>query len=233
MGTTFGIRGIPALVVVDAADGTVITKEGRSDIMSKGGRAFQQWESQALGGPEDVDVSVVDMLADNPDQVKREAGEILVRLLRNVMREPSNLKFRSVKLSNPKIESKLLTANGAFEILFSVGFEEVRRGALGESKPEMEGLLMQLLTALACRMTTGWSFHSPSQWPFWRPTPMQSPRWLAWQEMHLQQLQEGQQLHQKVLLPWHRRRNPTKNPPRGPFCRYQSTSGTNPVLRTC
>ncbi len=126
LGASFGVRGIPALVVVSAADGAVITKEGRRDVMSMGAAAFAQWESQAGGGVEDVDVSVVDMLADNPEEVKKEAGEILVKLLRNVQRDPGNMKFRSVRLSNPKIETKLLTANGAFEILFSVGFEEVR-----------------------------------------------------------------------------------------------------------
>ena len=48
----------------------------------------------------------------------------MVRLLNNVLRDPGNMKFRSIRLSNPKIESKLLPANGAFEVLFSVGFEE-------------------------------------------------------------------------------------------------------------
>ena len=56
-----------------------------------------------------------------------DACEILVKLLANVIRDPQNMKYRSIRLSNPKIESKLLAANGAFEVLFSVGFEEVCR----------------------------------------------------------------------------------------------------------
>ena len=72
-----------------------------------------------------VDVSIVSMLLDNPPEVTKSAAEILVKLIGNVIRDPSNLKFRSVRLANPVIESKLLVASGAFEILFSVGFEEV------------------------------------------------------------------------------------------------------------
>ena len=33
-------------------------------------------------------------------------------------------RYRAVKLANKTIEGKLLPASGAFEILFSVGFEE-------------------------------------------------------------------------------------------------------------
>ncbi len=121
----FGVRGIPALVVLDASDGSVLARDGKRDVQAMGAGAFAHWESQAGAGVEEVDVSAVEALRDNPEEVRREAGEILVRLLRNVQRNPSDLRFRAVKLSNPTIESKLLGANGAFEILFSVGFEEV------------------------------------------------------------------------------------------------------------
>jgi len=56
--------------------------------------------------------------------VKKDAGEIIVKLLSNIVADPNNIKYRQVKLANKKIEEKLLPANGAFEILFSVGFEE-------------------------------------------------------------------------------------------------------------
>lgn len=71
-----------------------------------------------------IDTSAVKMLEDNDPHVIKEAGEILLKLIGNVLRDPHNMKYRSVRLSNPKIESKLLVATGAFEILFSVGFEE-------------------------------------------------------------------------------------------------------------
>ena len=71
-----------------------------------------------------MDTSAVKMLEDNEPHVIKEAGEILLKLIGNVLRDPHNMKYRSVRLSNPKIESKLLVATGAFEILFAAGFEE-------------------------------------------------------------------------------------------------------------
>ena len=124
LGSTFGVRGIPALIVINASDGSIISREGRQDVMTRGAAAFTLWESMGVSAqPEDV--SVVQMLRENDPEVMKEAAEILLKLLGNVQRNPDNIKYRSVKLSNPKIESKLLVANGAFEILFSAGFEEV------------------------------------------------------------------------------------------------------------
>jgi len=116
----FSVQGIPALKVV-GLDGSIIAEDGRQDIMSLGSAAFSQWERLA---PSPVDVSVVQLLSDNEQTVKSEACDILVRLLTNIVKDPSNIKYRQVKLTNPKIESKLLPAAGAFEVLFCVGFEE-------------------------------------------------------------------------------------------------------------
>ena len=71
-----------------------------------------------------MDTSIVSMLADNSDTVMNDAKDILVKLLGNVLNDPNNTKYRAVKLTNKTIEEKLLPAAGAFEILFSVGFEE-------------------------------------------------------------------------------------------------------------
>merc|ERR1712008_410427 len=91
------------------------------EVMSLGAAAFAQWEKLA---PACIDVSTVKLLDDNPETVKKEAVEILVKLLSNVVRDPNNIKYRQVKLSNKKVEENLLSAAGAFEVLFSVGFEE-------------------------------------------------------------------------------------------------------------
>ena len=56
--------------------------------------------------------------------MKTEAVNILVKLLTNVIKNPGELKYRQVKLGNKTIEEKLLPASGAFEVLFSCGFEE-------------------------------------------------------------------------------------------------------------
>ena len=119
LNTAFQVRGIPSLIIVDI-NGEIISREGRQEIMSLRSQAFKNWEGMFT----DLDTSIVQTLLDNPEEVRNGAIEILVKLLSNVIREPNNIKFRSIRLGNPKIESKLLVANGAFEILFSVGFEE-------------------------------------------------------------------------------------------------------------
>jgi len=119
LNTALQVRGIPSLVIVDV-NGEVLSREGRQEVMSMRSQAFKNWESMFV----DLDTSVVDALRDNPEDIRKTAAEILVKLLSNVIREPNNIKYRSIRLANPKIESNLLVANGAFEILFSVGFEE-------------------------------------------------------------------------------------------------------------
>ena len=86
-----------------------------------GAAAFPKWESLA---PLEVDTSIVGLLRENTEEVKRDAGDILVKLLSNIVAAPNNIKYRQIKLANKTIEEKLLPASGAFEILFSVGFEE-------------------------------------------------------------------------------------------------------------
>ena len=130
LGSIFGVRGIPALVVIDARDGSIITKDGRSDVSSHGAGAFALWESQLSPG---ADTGAVEMLLDNPPEIGRAAAEILLRLFRNVQKDPQSIKFRSVRLSNPKIESGLLVANGAFEVLFSRNSVQVRASKASSS----------------------------------------------------------------------------------------------------
>ena len=74
--------------------------------------------------PVEVDTSIVELLRENTEEVKRDAGDILVKLLSNIVAAPNNMKYRQIKLANKTIEEKLLPASGAFEILFSIGFEE-------------------------------------------------------------------------------------------------------------
>merc|ERR1719322_732161 len=113
----FGVRGIPILINT----GEVVTRDGRQEVMSLGVSALATWSQAA---PQHVDTSVVSMLADNTDDVMEAAKEILVKMLGNIINDPNNTKYRAVKMSNKVIIEKLLPASGAFEILFSVGFEE-------------------------------------------------------------------------------------------------------------
>lgn len=49
--------------------------------------------------------------------------EVLLRLLRNIVREPENLKFRKIRMSNPKIREAIGEVVGGIELLEFVGFE--------------------------------------------------------------------------------------------------------------
>ena len=89
------------------------------------------------------------LLLDNPPEVTKSAAEILVKLIGNVIRDPSNLKYRSVRLANPIIEANLLVATGAFEILFSVGFEEVPQLALLSERGRLVGFITAKVMSLS------------------------------------------------------------------------------------
>lgn len=49
--------------------------------------------------------------------------EIVLKLLRNIVREPENSKFRKIRLSNPKIKEAIGEAAGGVELLEFVGFK--------------------------------------------------------------------------------------------------------------
>nr|CAD7574116.1 unnamed protein product [Timema californicum] len=49
---------------------------------------------------------------------------VLLKLIENVIQNPTNPKFRRIRLANPTVANKLLSAIGAMECLFEVGFQE-------------------------------------------------------------------------------------------------------------
>ncbi|GAB4828734.1 hypothetical protein Ancab_018402 [Ancistrocladus abbreviatus] len=49
--------------------------------------------------------------------------DVVIRLLRNVVKEPENVKFRRIRMSNPKIREAIGEVAGAFELLETVGFQ--------------------------------------------------------------------------------------------------------------
>lgn len=53
----------------------------------------------------------------------KEGEEVVLRLLRNVIREPENEKFRRIRMSNPKIREAVGEVAGGVELLEIVGFE--------------------------------------------------------------------------------------------------------------
>lgn len=61
--------------------------------------------------------------------------EIVLRLLRNIVKEPENSKFRRIRMSNPKIREAIGEVPGGMELLECVGFE------LKEEEGEMWALM--------------------------------------------------------------------------------------------
>jgi len=120
LNSAFGVRGIPAVIVIKASNGEIISREGRQEIMQNGSSAFSTWEQSCV----EIDTSVVSALTDNSNEVFKNAVDVLLKLMNNILKDPYSIKYRRIRLSNPKIESMLLVANGAFESLFSMGFEE-------------------------------------------------------------------------------------------------------------
>lgn len=55
-----------------------------------------------------------------------ESVTILLKILDNVIREPQNDKYRTIRLENKIIKEKLLCLNGVREFLEKIGFVEVR-----------------------------------------------------------------------------------------------------------
>lgn len=59
-------------------------------------------------------------------QVYIESVTILLRILDNVIREPQNDRYRTIRLENKIIKEKLLCLNGVRQLLQKIGFVEVR-----------------------------------------------------------------------------------------------------------
>ncbi|RAL48097.1 hypothetical protein DM860_017888 [Cuscuta australis] len=54
---------------------------------------------------------------------KNGSQEVMAKLLRNIVKEPENAKFRKIRMGNPKIKEAIADVAGGVELLESVGFE--------------------------------------------------------------------------------------------------------------
>ena len=72
--------------------------------MQNGSSAFSTWEQSCV----EIDTSVVSALTDNSNEVFKNAVDVLLKLMSNILKDPSSIKYRRIRLSNPKIESMLL-----------------------------------------------------------------------------------------------------------------------------
>uniref|UniRef100_A0A182Q7B3 Peptide-N(4)-(N-acetyl-beta-glucosaminyl)asparagine amidase n=1 Tax=Anopheles farauti TaxID=69004 RepID=A0A182Q7B3_9DIPT len=63
-------------------------------------------------------------LESNPKESYVVAAETLLRLLDNIIREPQNVKYRTVRIDNPSIREKLLAVDGMKQLMLAIGFIE-------------------------------------------------------------------------------------------------------------
>ncbi|XP_058732518.1 plant UBX domain-containing protein 2-like [Vicia villosa] len=68
----------------------------------------------------ELEICVGSYVSGNPSEG---SVDIVLKLLRNIVREPENVKFRKIRLSNPKIKEAVAEVNGGVELLGFLGFE--------------------------------------------------------------------------------------------------------------
>ncbi|XP_048848793.1 peptide-N(4)-(N-acetyl-beta-glucosaminyl)asparagine amidase isoform X1 [Brienomyrus brachyistius] len=66
----------------------------------------------------------VSALCENPNDVFLDASKLLLTYADNILRNPNEEKYRSIRIGNPTFSTRLLPIRGAVECLFEMGFEE-------------------------------------------------------------------------------------------------------------
>ena len=67
-------------------------------------------------------------LLENPPDTFNSTSQLLLRIATNIVQEPNEPKYRTLKLSTNTFQNKLLPVKGAVECLFAMGFEDVSTG---------------------------------------------------------------------------------------------------------
>lgn len=68
--------------------------------------------------------SVKQLLTENSVEEFLAASSILVKFAANILDNPSQSKYRRIRISNPTVQNKLLNVVGGMECLFEMGFQE-------------------------------------------------------------------------------------------------------------
>ncbi|MED6252633.1 Peptide-N(4)-(N-acetyl-beta- glucosaminyl)asparagine amidase [Ataeniobius toweri] len=66
----------------------------------------------------------VTTLCENSNEVFLDVAKLLLTYADNIIRYPSEEKYRSIRIGNPTFSTKLLPVKGAVECLFEMGFVE-------------------------------------------------------------------------------------------------------------
>ncbi|KAJ8770265.1 hypothetical protein K2173_012707 [Erythroxylum novogranatense] len=81
--------------------------------------------------------------------------EVMLRLLRNIVKEPENAKFRRIRMANPKIKEVVAEVAGGVELLEFVGFElkeeNAEMWAIMEGAEEKSSMINKVISLLEHR----------------------------------------------------------------------------------
>ncbi|KAG2464812.1 NGLY1 amidase, partial [Polypterus senegalus] len=69
-------------------------------------------------------LSGISELCENPNDVFLDVSKLLLTYADNILRNPEEEKFRSIRIGNPTFSTRLLPIRGAVRCLFDMGFEE-------------------------------------------------------------------------------------------------------------
>ncbi|XP_019484218.1 PREDICTED: peptide-N(4)-(N-acetyl-beta-glucosaminyl)asparagine amidase [Hipposideros armiger] len=94
----------------------------------------------ALGSPADSASPAVAELCQNTPETFLEASKLLLTYADNILRNPNDEKYRSIRIGNTAFSTRLLPVRGAVECLFEMGFEEGETHLIFPKKASVEQL---------------------------------------------------------------------------------------------
>ncbi|XP_034561190.1 peptide-N(4)-(N-acetyl-beta-glucosaminyl)asparagine amidase [Notolabrus celidotus] len=95
--------------------------------------------------------AAVTALCENSNEEFLDASKLLLTYADNILRNPNEEKYRSIRIGNPTFSTKLLPIKGAVECLFEMGFEEAETHLVFPKSASVEQLKLMRETIAAER----------------------------------------------------------------------------------
>ncbi|XP_028393303.1 protein disulfide isomerase-like 2-1 [Dendronephthya gigantea] len=143
---SFGIRAMPTFLFFLHGQKVDEMKGADPETLRE---KIQQWAIQSSQSPVDsVKVAAGrqldcfrELLENSPDMFDS-ASQLLLRIANNIVQEPNEPKYRTLKLSTNTFQNKLLPVKGAVECLFAMGFVDNDDQVVLEAGKSLEDLKM-------------------------------------------------------------------------------------------
>ncbi|KAM9187881.1 peptide-N(4)-(N-acetyl-beta-glucosaminyl)asparagine amidase isoform 1-T1 [Dugong dugon] len=104
------------------------------------GRGCSSMAASALGSSSGSPSPAVAELCQNTPETFLEASKLLLTYADNILRNPNDEKYRSIRIGNTAFSTRLLPVRGAVECLFEMGFEEGETHLIFPKKASVEQL---------------------------------------------------------------------------------------------